>query len=363
MSESEILGSAKEALKEAFGDKSKDITVTVTSSPANTNEWTSHEERLQKETIDEDNRLKSAIQDTKIVKQTALENAKSALQNSFSEKISKILTFESSSLDKKNTIKQKVTPHSNENITEKDIDRIINELEEEGGCNVGVTECYSSPETKNSFNETKTLIQNFKEKVAKYPKYLSYDGSTVLCVLLSMEKTVRRSTFTHLPIEDQEIIKNLIPEKCFKTMEYFQVEFDNQNDFEFTFFSAVDNYKITMFNSLIHPKVGDMTHNEVQVKKDGENISVGGKIVLNKKGIQRMIGVDTSKKESEDEIISRRQPVSGRNAFEIREDILEAAIDVVKSSQSSNKESLETSVEIILEVAKKFYSFVENKRY
>lgn len=63
--------------------------------------------------------------------------------------------------------------------------------------------------------------------------------------------------------------------------------------------------------------------------------------------------------------LASRQLVSGRNAFEIREDILEAAIDVVKFSNSSSipKKDSSTMANECLQIAAKFYEFVENKNH
>jgi hypothetical protein len=96
---------------------------------------------------------------------------------------------------------------------------------------------------------------------------------------------------------------------------------------------------------------------EVPVEKDGDKIEVGGKIVLNRKSIEKLIGVNNkSKSNPEEDAILRRQPVAGRNAFEIRSDILQMALDYATHNKSR------FTPEEIVGVAKKFYAFVENKR-
>jgi len=50
-----------------------------------------------------------------------------------------------------------------------------------------------------------------------------------------------------------------------------------------------------------------------------------------------------------------------KNAYEIRESILEKSIDVVKLSNGIVLGDIKLTTEKILEVASKFYEFVENK--
>jgi hypothetical protein len=55
------------------------------------------------------------------------------------------------------------------------------------------------------------------------------------------------------------------------------------------------------------------------------------------------------------------QPTVNKNAYEIRESILEKSIDVVKSSNGIILGDVELTTNKILGVASKFYEFVENK--
>lgn len=128
--------------------------------------------------------------------------------------------------------------------------------------------------------------------------------------------------------------------------------------------SETEPYHLTMFNSVAHPRpedLKDMGAGVVPVEKDGDRIAVGGKILLNKKGIKKLIGVeplkrDAKRQEPEEDACHRRQPVAGRNAYEIRADVLQMALDwAMRNDDNSSDED-------VVDLAKKFYQFVENKR-
>lgn len=168
---------------------------------------------------------------------------------------------------------------------------------------------------------------------------------------------------------DQTLIKALVPSKFLGDLDYFSVTFDDNKDFNMKFScrSESDPYLLTMFNSVAHPRpedLKDMGAGVVPVEKDGDRIAVGGKILLNKKGIKRLIGVeplkrDAKRHEQEDEPRPTRQPVAGRNAYEIRADVLQMAVDWA-SRDGARKDY--SSPEDVVDLAKTFYQFVENKR-
>lgn len=251
--------------------------------------------------------IKIALADAKNVRQEALKNAKDALEEAFTNPLSNMM--------------KNMTP---------DPDK---------------------PKIR-GLDETKKLIENFKEKTSAYPRYISYDGSTVLCVMLSM-KPVARVHITNLPSKDQELLVSLVP----KDVQYFSVKFDEEKDFIFFDFWGNNTLTLNFFNAVAHPRAEDLKDvpPTVTVVNDGDKISVGDKILINKKAIQAITDQGATKK-TEDEV-PRRQPVAGRNAFEIRTDILQMAIDW---SIYSNKNKL--TPEEITQVAKHFYSFVESRR-
>lgn len=205
--------------------------------------------------------------------------------------------------------------------------------------------------------EVRQMMHTFKERVANYPKHMSYEGSMVLCVLLSM-KRVAAVNMRSIPLVDQTLIKSLLPKEV--DVSGFDVKFDDNKDF-ILIFNPQDNENITLtlFNTIAHPRPEDLTPNsDVKVEADGERIAVGDKIKMNKRTIQKLFGHEQSEHSVEKEEPSqRRQVASNRNAYEIRADVLQMALDW---SIAKNKSGL--SEEEVLQTAKKFYAFVENRR-
>jgi hypothetical protein len=280
-------------------------------------------------------------------------------------------------------------------VTNEEIDEIIKELETEAGeidktvkkLKIDQPFCESSPldnmaerfkymvshdpkklpdaTTKKNVEETRKLIETFKDKTSNYPKYISYEGSMVICVMLSMKDTARLHV-SNLPIIDQEVIKGLWPVNASaKAPSCFSVRFDEIKDFVFFDFSgAFKEFSVNIFNAVAHPRPEDLKDMgpEVPVEDTGDKIAVGGKILMNKKTIQKIMGnsYKDPKKELptqlDEEYVSRRQPVAGRNAFELRTDILAMAVDY----HIHNKNNM--TPDEIVKVAKIFYSFVENRR-
>lgn len=213
-----------------------------------------------------------------------------------------------------------------------------------------------------SIEETKKIMTNFREKTSNYPKFLSYDGSVVLCVLLSLNNNAT-ANMRSLPLADQEIIKNLLPQNI-KDKPLFEVSFDEEKDFILKFpteNALKDNITIRMFNSIIHPSSKDL-HQDVSIEDKGDQIVLGRNTSFNKKNIQKLAGVNKSDENfdqvEEKPIVSQKQ--SGKNAYEIRADVLKMAIEwkVTTHDQYSPWQTEDD----VMELAKKFYKFVENKR-
>ena len=51
----------------------------------------------------------------------------------------------------------------------------------------------------------------------------------------------------------------------------------------------------------------------------------------------------------------------GRNAFEIRQDIIENAIEIMRMSNPKSSLNIEDMTDDILKISSKLYDFVENK--
>lgn len=278
-----------------------------------------------------------------------------------------------------NIVPQKPTePKPDDAITSEEVDELIAEVSEEMCDNPSDEPYQPLSEKKKSLEETKKMIENFRDKVAKYPKHISYEGSMVLCVMLSM-KAEAHPHISNLPMVDQQLIRSLLSKQINEQLDYFSVIFDENKDFILSFTRVVpgvsemekrtETVSLNMFNSVAHPRPEDLRDagaGVVPVERDGDRISVGGKILMNKKGIKRLIGVEPLKRntvkqqqDDSDDFQPKRQPVAGRNAYEIRSDVLQMAIDWASRENVADQF---TDPDDIVDLAKKLYQFVENKR-
>jgi len=320
----------------------------------------------------------NAVEDAKNVRSKSLENAKNALVEAFAPAIQKIqaklpnamsITIDGNTMSlNENEVKlmdAALTEHkkikgdspTETGISSDDIDKIVGELNEE--CGVKETGEHNYNPTK-SVKEAKKLIENFREKVAKYPKYISHEGSTVLCVLISVN-TSNNINLKGLPLEDRNIILSLLPDDAEKKLKSFDahisVVFDAEHDFVLTYkVDGEEQVTINLFNTVIHPNMANVEV-DVPVVKDKDKISVGGggNIILDKTRISKLIGMEPHKNNTNEEYIPRRQLAGGKNAFEIRNDIMDMALEY----SLSNKNPM--TPEEIVGVAKIFYGFVENR--
>jgi hypothetical protein len=220
-----------------------------------------------------------------------------------------------------------------------------------------------SPAKAKSIAESKKLLTNFKESLEKYPKYLTYEGSVVLCVAVSVNEG-KAINLGGLPQSDRDTITASLPpeapNKLAKGEAWVDVEFDELKDFVISYRGGSAPFKANFFNTVIHPQQLPDTH--VPIEKEGGKVMVGSNLVLDQRRIAKLVGLaphDKNKgKEDDEEIPQRRQPIAGRNAYEIRADVLQMAIDWVREKDEYNQKDEND----VLSLAKKFYSFVEDRR-
>lgn len=326
----------------------------------------------------------NAIQDAKDVRQQALVNAKTALEEAFQMKLNenfakaeeenKIIEREKTlgndikeilvqeHPDKKDFIRDGI-----DKIMEKHGTKVTHMMPTDPTNNVP-PELSTNPARSKNFEETKKIVEIFREKTAIYPKYISYEGAMVICVMLSM-KDVAKLHISNLPVVDQEVIRSLWPDNApVKSPTNFSAKFDENKDFILFDFYTLKNFTINLLNAVAHPRPEDLKDvwiGQVPVEDVGDQIAVGKNIVMNKRTIQKLMGVELKEQKkveytsSEEETSFKRQPVSGRNAYEIRADVLQMAIDW---ADSGRRESPRCKDDDIVSLAKKFYSFVENRR-
>ena len=209
-----------------------------------------------------------------------------------------------------------------------------------------------------STNETKQLLNTFQENMDCYPQHISYNGSNVLTVAAALQTPVKLSA---LSIEDQLVINGQLNlhklQSCINRTQ-FTVSLDSTKDFELFFEYGKEKIKVRLFNGIIHSKPADVSTENLPV-----NIDVNR--------FQHLAGIKSNastKVELEDPITStihhipdvKSQPKAGKNAFEIRADVLKMSIDWLTRTPNSPMVSNEDGV---IKLAKKFYAFVENKNY
>jgi len=296
-----------------------------------------------------------------------LASAKAALKDAFGPKADE------------HTIK--VTSSPSPGLTPSDLNAIIKEVGGKSFVETAIADAnvYNSsfeevPESdvkKKNIADTKKLMDNFREKVATYPKHLSYEGSVVLCVMISIGNTIG-ITLDGLPKTDCDLIIPQLPSYSTDRVRSgevsLSVEFDENKDFilkyeneEVMELKMIAPIKLHFFNAVIHPL--KLTDTSVLIEQDGEKVKVGNNLVLDRQRIQKLVGKELSSSvgnmlSEKDKEIPRRQVVSGRNAYEIRSDILTLATDFILRNNKYGQDSAED----VITLAKKFYSFVENKR-
>lgn len=226
-----------------------------------------------------------------------------------------------------------------------------------------IESCNQSNETpakKKAIEESRKLIDSFTQNLKNYPKHLSYEGSVVFCVAISVNEG-SAINLNGLPQVDKDIILSQLPKDAVQKLvngeASINVEFDEVRDFVLSYYVSKDDpIKLKYFNTVIHPQ--KLTDTNVPVEQDGGKVMVGSAVVLDQKRIQKLIGVAPQEKpKDEEEYTPRRQAVAGRNAYEIRADVLQMAFDW--AADQGNKY---TTPDDILSVAKKFYEFVEDRR-
>ena len=219
-----------------------------------------------------------------------------------------------------------------------------------------------TPAKAKSIEESRKLLDTFSDKLKNYPKILTYEGSVVLCVAISVNEG-NGINLNGLPQVDREVVLSRLPPNASTKLASFEahldVEFDDTKDFVLTYQPKDGSpLKFNFFNTVIHPQ--NLPDTNVPVQQDGGKVMVGSAVVLDQKRIQKLIGIVPQEKSHRDdaEEFPRRQPVANRNAYEIRADVLQMAIDwSVKTDEFRQKKD-----DDVINLAKKFYEFVEDRR-
>lgn len=332
--------------------------------------------------------ITDAVAETKSSRDKALENAHNALVDAFGPKV------------------DPVEP-DNESITGEDLDEIIKELE--GASDIikklenthndddMLKECrkrldeardpsvppsdrekmyrdihrkfwayvQSLPEKKDTpprpLTETDHAVRKFMtgKWQGKIP-YLSHEGSTILSAIIAVSDG--GYVFlgdSQLPENDRLVLREAV-QTHFGSVGFpasFRVTLDEYKNFEFSF--DKDSRKITLGNRVasVPPNESSPGGLDVKVERRGKEILIGNQIKLERSRIQNLVNQpDPTNNGANRGGFSPRQKVAGRNAYEIRSDVLEMALDWAKNSDNKKLDT-----DDVLEIAEAFYSFVEHK--
>lgn len=216
------------------------------------------------------------------------------------------------------------------------------------------------------------------------PQFLSYEGSVMLCVMLSLNNKID-VPLINFPLVDQKIIDVFFGNDYGNDIKSVVVRFDADKNFIFSFtYGDMISKVITFINTVLHPRPDDLKDIkgvEVPIENHGDKVSIGNNIVMDKESMRDRIGLDKNylcktrefakklesivpeiKKEqfnpAVDSILPQRRKLEGgKNAFEIRNDVLSMALDFIiyQKRELVNEDD-------VISTAKKFYSFVENRR-
>jgi len=217
--------------------------------------------------------------------------------------------------------------------------------------------------TKNprKFTEADQAEKKFRENKGSPIQWISYEGSMIICSLISVSDDGNAFiNMCQLPKEDQDIILHMTEQKI---LSGFHVKLDSYKNFDCYIGKNVDKEsilaKFTLGNRVasIPPyEVSRFSNVDVKVERKGKDILIGDRIKIDRNKMQNFVNStdSTNKRENRGQEVVPRQKVSGRNAYEIRADILEMAIDWAKLQG-------EKKLEDVLSIAETFYSFVEHK--
>ena len=223
-------------------------------------------------------------------------------------------------------------------------------------------------QTETPINDAGRIVKNFLSKKGGLTiKYLSYEGSLMISALTGVGSVIAMSQLLE---GDRKIINDIVQDMTKKRVEIFSIwaSFDEYKNFVTHIASSnpsVDEVEFTLGNRVasIPPNESSRTGgSDVKVERKGTSILIGDRIKLEKERIQNLAKSNDTTSNNVNRNPPRPQKASGRNAFEIREDILESAIDVVKISMGSDKYNVDEFSDEVLRVSEKFYEFVENKK-
>jgi len=342
--------------------------------------------------------LTDAIRDTKEQRAKAIENAHNALVDAFGPKLAAMASeklAEATGAKIAGQIVTKIT--TEESISELDIDMLIKELEGAPEDDDMIKECRrrlneakdpsvpisekermyrdihrkfwayvqtlpnkTIPVDPKKLTESEQAEKKFRENKSGPIQWISYEGSMIISALVAVSDDNGAWIYlSQLPDADKEVVLKMTE----TSVSGFRVLIDQYKNFEC---SAGHNDKgVPKFHFTLGNRVASIPPHEasrfgnvdVKVERKGKDILIGDRIKLEKGKIQNLVNpIDPTNNGANRGGFVPRQKVSGRNAYEIRADVLELAVDWAKTNGDKKMDT-----DDVLDIAEAFYSFVEHK--
>jgi hypothetical protein len=225
-------------------------------------------------------------------------------------------------------------------------------------------------EPERPLTDTDRAVKNFLTNRPTAIQWISHEGSMILCSLVSVSENGKtRISMTQLPEGDRLILKQSYEAAGGRDRDVesksFLASFDEYKNFNIEFHTSSPTFYFTIGNRVasIPPDEASRFGNAggVNVERKGKDIVIGDRIKLEKNRIQNLVNpTDPTNNGANRGGTPPRPKVSGRNAYEIRQDIIENAIDIIRLS--NNAKGTNEITDDVLDIAERLYEFVEHKK-
>ncbi len=212
-------------------------------------------------------------------------------------------------------------------------------------------------------SDTDKAVKNFFAKggfKGDMVQWISHEGSMVICSLIAVaDKDGAWINTSQIPESDRELISSLTNGRL---ADGFWASFDQYKNFDCEINGGKEPQQVrfTLGNRVasIPPSEATGRGNDVKVERKGKDIVIGDRIKLEKNRIQNLVHPTdvTNNGANRGNGFVARPKATGRNAYEIRADVLEMALDWAKTH---GDKKLDT--DDVLDIAEAFYGFVEHK--
>lgn len=221
--------------------------------------------------------------------------------------------------------------------------------------------------TPKNLTETHQVIKNFITNKESPIKWITHEASMIICTLISVsDNGAAFINLNQLPTLDRVTVMNMTGGNVINK---FLAEFDQYKNFKC---SATNKDTKQDIHFILGNRVASIPPDEikvgsdVKVEKKGKEIVIGDTIKLETNRIQNLLQQTNNNNnnninETTNHGIVSRPKVSGRNAYEIRQDLIENAIDVIRLSDTKDSD-YNSMTDNILYVAERLYEFVERKK-